>query len=169
MHRFSAALRDSVTNVILSLGILCVVAVGIEKYVCASRPKAQMTNGKGTLAKLFGRGVVENSGLLERGSIRSKAALARIAMEGTLAVAIGLSLDVPTDHENKELWWVRNRDVWVRDGGDDTRRVPRTLAARAAKWSGLLRLRHQCDRPQGFDVKPGSPLASETVLRGAAD
>ena len=58
----------------------------------------------------------------------------------------------------EELWWVRNRDVWVRDGGDDTRRAPRTLAAWAAKWSGLLQLRHQGNRPECFDVKPGSPL-----------
>ena len=30
---------------------------------------------------------------------------------------------------------MRNRDVWVRDGGGDTRRAPRTLAEWAAKWS----------------------------------
>eukprot|EP01043_Picozoa_sp_COSAG02_P081554 COSAG02_NODE_19986_length_854_cov_0.810596_1_plen_61_part_10 len=53
---------------------------------------------------------------------------------------------------------MRSRDVWVRDGGEDARRAPRTLAAWATKWSGLLRLRHQSSRPEGFDVKPGSPL-----------
>jgi hypothetical protein len=40
-----------------------------------------------------------------------------------------------------ELWWTRNRDEWLRYGGDDTRRAPTTLSAWAAKWSGLFRLR----------------------------
>ena len=46
------------------------------------------------------------------------------------------------------------------DGGDDTRRGVATLAAWAAKWSGLLRLRQCRSHPEGFDVKPGSPLAT---------
>ena len=57
-----------------------------------------------------------------------------------------------------ELWWVRNRDVWIRDGGDDARSAPRTAAAWAAKWSRLLRLRRMRSHPEGFDLAPGSPL-----------
>ena len=58
----------------------------------------------------------------------------------------------------EELWWVRNRDTWVRDGGDDTRRRAATPAEWAGKWSGLLWLRHHANCPEGYDLRPGTPL-----------
>ena len=78
----------------------------------------------------------------------------------TAAAAIRLAQTRVRRAATEELWWVRNRDAWVRDGGDDTRRGVATLAAWAAKWSGLLRLRQHSSHPEGFDVKPRSPLAS---------
>ena len=48
----------------------------------------------------------------------------------------------------EELWWVRNRDTWVRDGGDDTRRRAATQGEWAVKWSGLLRLRRRANPPE---------------------
>ena len=60
----------------------------------------------------------------------------------------------------EELWWVRNREVWLRDGGDDARRRSATPAEWAMKWSGLLRLRRCADCPEGYDLRPGTPLAS---------
>ena len=60
----------------------------------------------------------------------------------------------------EELWWVRNREAWTRDGGDDARRRSATLAEWARKWSGLLRLRHHTTCPEGYDLRPGTPLVS---------
>ena len=86
--------------------------------------------------------------------------LMRDGTPATAAAAIRLAQTRVRRAATEELWWVRNRDTWVRDGGDDTRRGVATLAAWAAKWSGLLRLRQHSSHPEGFDVKPGSPLAS---------
>ena len=52
----------------------------------------------------------------------------------------------------EELWWVRKRNRWVRDGGRDARRAPKTLAEWAAKWSGLFRLRDERRCPSGYDA-----------------
>ena len=60
----------------------------------------------------------------------------------------------------EELWWVRNREAWVRDGGDDARRRSATPAEWARKWSGLLRLRRYASCPEGYDLQPGTPLVS---------
>ena len=60
----------------------------------------------------------------------------------------------------EDLWWVRNRDDWLRDGGDDARQRPATLAEWATKWSGLARLRRRSDCPAGYDLRPGTPLVS---------
>ena len=70
---------------------------------------------------------------------------------------------------NTELWWVRNRDVWIRDGGDDARSAPGTAAAWATKWSRLLRLRRASSHPEGFDLAPGSPLTPGWPRVDAAD
>ena len=68
-----------------------------------------------------------------------------------------------------ELWWVRNRDAWIRDGGNDARSAPGTAAAWAAKWSRLLRLRRASSHPEGFDLAPGSPLTPGWPRVDAAD
>ena len=52
----------------------------------------------------------------------------------------------------EELWWVRKRNRWIRDGGRDTRRAPTTMADWAAKWSGLFRPRNERVCPSGFDA-----------------
>jgi hypothetical protein len=52
----------------------------------------------------------------------------------------------------EELWWVRKRNRWVRDGGRDARRAPKTLAEWAMKWSGLFRLRDERRCPSGYDA-----------------
>ena len=60
----------------------------------------------------------------------------------------------------QELWWVRCRHEWLRDGGEDTRRPPATLAEWAAKWSGLFRLRHGRDVPERFEERPYGPMTA---------
>ena len=52
----------------------------------------------------------------------------------------------------EELWWVRKRTRWMRDGGRDTRRAPTTMADWAAKWSGLFRPRNERVRPSGYEA-----------------
>ena len=59
----------------------------------------------------------------------------------------------------EELWWVRKRTRWVRDGGRDTRRAPTTLADWAAKWSGLFRPRNERSCPSGFEAH-GWPMTT---------
>ena len=48
----------------------------------------------------------------------------------------------------------------LRDGGEDTRRPPATLAEWAAKWSGLFRLRHGRDAPERFEERPYGPMTA---------
>ena len=39
-----------------------------------------------------------------------------------------------------DLWWIRNRSDWLRDGGAAVTSRATTKAAWAAKWKGLARL-----------------------------
>ena len=52
----------------------------------------------------------------------------------------------------EELWWVRKRTRWMKDGGPDARRAPASLDAWAAKWSGLFRPRSERACPAGFEA-----------------
>ena len=82
--------------------------------------------------------------------------MAAIAAAATATAAVRLAQVRMQLVVAAELWWVRNRDTCIRDGGSDARRGVATLAAWAAKWSGLFRLRRGC--PEGFEAKPRTPM-----------
>ena len=86
--------------------------------------------------------------------------MSRYFFSATQTAAVRLAQTRVRRAAAEELWWVHNREAWVRDGGDDARRRSATPAEWAKKWSGLLRLRRHASCPEGYDLRPGTPLVS---------